>query len=57
MPLASLINAQLVLTGPVRPRSMRERAQVARTLRDRRAARIAAGLPSIAVGRADGGRR
>jgi hypothetical protein len=56
MPLTSLINARLVLTGPGRPRSMRERAQVARTLRDRRAARVAPGVPTTAE-RAEGRRR
>ena len=57
MPLTSLIDAQLVLTGPVRPRSMRERAHVARLLRNRRAARVAAGLLPTPAERADGGRR
>jgi hypothetical protein len=53
MPLTSLINAQLVLTGPVRPRSMRERAQIARTLRVARKARVSAGLPSAAAEKGD----
>jgi hypothetical protein len=38
MRLTSLIEAQLVLTGPVRPRSMQGRAQIARALRARRPA-------------------
>lgn len=54
MPLTSLINVQLVLTGPVRPRSMRERAEIARVLRARRATRVPAGVPPPAAGRAAG---
>jgi hypothetical protein len=42
MNLTSLIKAQLLLTGPVRPPGMRERAHIARMLRVRRAARMPA---------------
>jgi hypothetical protein len=54
MPLISLINAQLVLTGPVRPRSMRERAEIARVLRARRATLVAEGVSPPAAERAAG---
>jgi hypothetical protein len=40
--LRSLVHADAVLTGPVRPRSIRDRAHVAATLRTRRAIREAA---------------
>lgn len=39
MNLTSLIQAQLLVTGPARPRGIAEQLRIARTLRARRAAR------------------
>ena len=47
--LPSLVNREIILTGPVRPRTTRDRAHVAAMLRARRATREAA---RTAAGRA-----